>query len=178
MQPQPLTLFDMENNCIYACCDAFVITDTFSIVYFRCLSHALFYCFFYQAHPDELGALVEILKSGMVTSVLGHQYRLQSDAKCDTMGALWRILGINNSAQRVFGEFTGFSLLLTMLHSFQGDMEETNEASLVVYMKELTYLSRLMTAGVSGNTVNRMRLHSIISSHTFYDRSLNKLIMS
>ncbi|KAJ4727406.1 BEACH domain [Melia azedarach] len=122
-----------------------------------------------QAHPEELGALVEVLKGGMVTSVSGHQYELQSDAKCDTMGALWRILGVNSSSQRAFGEFTGFSLLLTMLHSFQGDAGETDESSLEVYIKEFTYLLRLMTAGVSDNTVNRMKLHSIISSQTFYD---------
>ncbi|XP_022771167.1 protein SPIRRIG-like isoform X2 [Durio zibethinus] len=76
-----------------------------------------------QSHPEELGALVEVLKSGMVTSVSGHQYKLESDAKCDTMGALWRILGVNSAAQRVFGEATGFSLLLTTLHSFQGCVE-------------------------------------------------------
>ncbi|KAF2314829.1 hypothetical protein GH714_036824 [Hevea brasiliensis] len=73
-----------------------------------------------MAHPEELGAVVEVLKSGMVTSSAGHQYRFENDAKCDTMGTLWRILGANSSAQRVFGEATGFSLLLTTLHSFQG----------------------------------------------------------
>ena len=36
---------------------------------------------FVQAHPEELGAIVEILKSGMVTSVSGSQYRLHNDAK-------------------------------------------------------------------------------------------------
>ncbi|KAL5863946.1 hypothetical protein ACOSQ3_001460 [Xanthoceras sorbifolium] len=122
-----------------------------------------------QVHPEELGALVEVLKSGMVTSISGHQYRIQSDAKCDTMGALWRILGVNNSAQRVFGEFTGFSLLLTMLHSFQSDVEDTDESSLGVYIKEFTYLLRLMTAAVCDNTVNRTKLHAIIMSQTFYD---------
>lgn len=104
-----------------------------------------------------------------MTSVSGHQYRLQSDAKCDTMGAIWRILGVNSSAQRVFGESTGFSLLLTVLHSFQGDAERAEESSLTVYIKEFTYLLRLMTAGVLDNTVNRMKLHAILSSQTFYD---------
>ncbi|KAJ6730823.1 BEIGE/BEACH-RELATED [Salix viminalis] len=122
-----------------------------------------------QAHPEELGVLVEVLKSGMVTSSVGHQYRLQSDAKCDTMGALWRILCVNTSAQRVFGEATGFSLMLTTLHSFQGDGEQTEESSLEVYMKVFTYLLRLMTAAVSDNAINRTKLHAIISSHTFYD---------
>ncbi|KAA8550818.1 hypothetical protein F0562_002502 [Nyssa sinensis] len=54
-----------------------------------------------QAHSEELCALVDVLKSGMVTSVLGSQYRLQNDAKCDTFGALWHILRVNNSAQRL-----------------------------------------------------------------------------
>lgn len=124
---------------------------------------------FYQAHPEELGALVEVLKSGMVISGAGHQYSLQNDAKCDTMGALWRILGVNNSAQRVFGEATGFSLLLTTLHSFHGDERQTAESSLEVYIKVFTYLLRLMTAGVCNNAINRTKLHAIISSHTFYD---------
>lgn len=119
--------------------------------------------------PEELGALVEVLKSGMVTSASGSQYRLQDDAKCDTFGALWRILGVNNSAQRVFGEATGFSLLLTTLHSFQNDEGYTNESSLVVYIKVFTYLLRVITAGVCDNAVNRVKLHSIISSQTFYD---------
>ncbi|KAM1169270.1 hypothetical protein ACFX19_031614 [Malus domestica] len=122
-----------------------------------------------QAHPEELGVIVEILKSGMVTSVLGSQYRLQNDAKCDTMGALWRILGVNNSAQRVFGEATGFSLLLTTLHSFQSDGEHSDQSSLEVYIKVFTYLLRLVTAGVCDNAVNRTKLHTLISSQTFYD---------
>ncbi|KAE8692066.1 transmembrane emp24 domain-containing protein p24beta3-like [Hibiscus syriacus] len=121
-----------------------------------------------QGHPEELGSLVEVLKSGMVTSDSGHQYKLQSDAKCDTMGALWRILGVNNAAQRVFGEATGFSILLTSLHSFQGD-GHSEESSLLVYIKVFTYLLRLMTAGVCGNAINRTKLHAIISSQTFYD---------
>ncbi|WCJ21601.1 Beige/BEACH domain WD domain G-beta repeat protein [Euphorbia peplus] len=122
-----------------------------------------------QAHPEELGAVVEVLKSGMVTSSAGHQYRLDNFAKCDTMGALWRIMGANSSAKRVFGETTGFSLLLTTLHSFQGDGGLTDEPSLVVHIKVFTYLLRLMTAGVCDSSVNRAKLHSIISSQTFYD---------
>lgn len=121
-----------------------------------------------QVHPEELGALVEVSKSGMVTSALGSQYRLQDDAKCDVFGALWRILGVNNSTQRVFGEATGFSLLLTTLHSFQSD-GLTNQSSLLVYTKVFTYLLRLMTVGVYDNAVNRAKLHAIISSQTFYD---------
>ncbi|XP_010270013.1 PREDICTED: protein SPIRRIG-like isoform X2 [Nelumbo nucifera] len=123
-----------------------------------------------QAHPEELGALVDVLKSGMVTSVSGSQFKLQDDAKCDTLGALWRILGVNNSAQRVFGEATGFSLLLTTLHSFQSDGEQTNgQSSLLAHMKVFTFLLRAVTAGVCGNAINRTRLHVVISSQTFYD---------
>ncbi|KAE8679627.1 WD repeat and FYVE domain-containing protein 3-like isoform X2 [Hibiscus syriacus] len=122
-----------------------------------------------QGHPEELGVLIEVLKSGMVTSVSGHQYKLQSDAKCDTMGALWRILGVNSAAQRVFGEVSGFSLLLTTLHSFLGHEGRSEESSLLDCIKEFTYLSRLMTAAVCGNAINRTKLHAIISSQTFYD---------
>ncbi|XP_052169863.1 protein SPIRRIG-like [Diospyros lotus] len=122
-----------------------------------------------QAHQEELGGLVEILKSGMVTNVSGSQYRLPSDAKCDTLGAVWRILGVNISAQRVFGEATGFSLLLTTLHSFESDGELTGQSSLVVYAKVFTHLLRVVTAAVCDNAVNRSKLHSVISSQTFYD---------
>ncbi|XP_027367665.1 protein SPIRRIG isoform X2 [Abrus precatorius] len=122
-----------------------------------------------QAHPEELGVLVEILKSGMVTSSSGSQYQLSLDAKCDTMGALWRILGVNNSAQKVFGEATGFSLLLTTLHGFQSDGGDFDQSLLHVYIKVFTYLLRVVIAGVSDNAVNRMKLHAIISSQTFFD---------
>ncbi|KAK4776809.1 hypothetical protein SAY86_005497 [Trapa natans] len=122
-----------------------------------------------QVHPDELSAIVEVLKSGMVTSVSGSQYRLESDAKCDTMGTLWRILGANNSAQRVFGEATGFSLLLTVLHDFQNEEGATDKSFVKIYMKVFTYLLRLVTAGVCDNAVNRIKLHPIISSQTFFE---------
>ncbi|KAG2402787.1 Protein SPIRRIG-like protein [Vigna angularis] len=122
-----------------------------------------------QAHPDELGTLIEILKSGMVNSASGSQYQLSLDAKCDTMGALWRILGVNNSAQKVFGDATGFSLLLTTLHGFQSDGGDSDQSSLNVYIKVFTYLLRVVTAGVSDNAVNRMKLHTILSSQTFFD---------
>ncbi|GAB4841646.1 hypothetical protein Ancab_022361 [Ancistrocladus abbreviatus] len=122
-----------------------------------------------QAHPEETGALLEVLKSGMVTSVSGPQYSVDDDAKCDIFGALWRILGINNSAQRIFGEATGFSLLLTTLNSFQRDEGPISEPALRTYIKVFTYLLRVVTAGVCDNVINRTRLHTIISSHTFCD---------
>ncbi|CAN6303589.1 unnamed protein product [Urochloa humidicola] len=123
-----------------------------------------------QAHPEEIGSLVEILKSGMVSTSSGSQFKLDNDAKCDTLGALWRILGANSSAQRVFGEATGFSLLLTTLHSFQNDSEnEETESSLQTHMKIFGFLLRAMTAAVCNNSVNRIRLHTILSSNTFYD---------
>lgn len=114
-----------------------------------------------QAYPDELGALVEASKSGMVISSSGCQYKLTDDAKCDIFGAVWRVLGANSSAQRVFGEATGFSLILTTLHGFHGDKED----GITVFM----YMLRVITAGTSNNAVNRVKLHTIISSHTFCD---------
>ncbi|CAL9186094.1 protein SPIRRIG [Musa acuminata AAA Group] len=118
-----------------------------------------------QAHPEELGALIEILKSGMVTSISGSQYKLQNEATCDILGALWRILGANNSAQRVFGDATGFSLLLTTLHSFQSIELPDIQSSMNIFC----FLMRAITAGVSNNALNRLRLHAIMSSQTFYD---------
>lgn len=103
-----------------------------------------------------------------MTSVAGSQYKLQDDAKCDILGALWRILSANVSAQRVFGEATGFSLLLTMLHGFQSDTE-SQHSSVHSHMRVFTFLLRATTAGVCNNHINRIRVHNIISSHTFYD---------
>ncbi|KAI3742627.1 hypothetical protein L1987_60316 [Smallanthus sonchifolius] len=122
-----------------------------------------------QVHSEELSSLVEISKSGMVTSALGSQYDLLDDAKCDVFGTIWRVLGANTSAQRVFGEATGFSLLLTTLHRFQGDKGQLHSSLLTVYMKVFTYLLRVTTAGVCNNAVNREKLNLILSSHSFYD---------
>lgn len=113
--------------------------------------------------------MVELSKSGMVTSALGSQYVLHNDAKCDVFGAIWRVLGANSSAQRVFGEATGFSLLLTTLHSFQGEKGQIEPSLLTVSMKGFTYLLRVTTAGVCNNAVNREKLNTILSSQTFYD---------
>lgn len=116
-----------------------------------------------------MGALVEILKSGIVTNALGSQYRLSIDAKCDIMGALQRILGTNHSARKVFGEATGFSLLLTTLHGFQSEGGDLEQPSLNVCIKVFTHLLRVVTVGVSDNAVNRVKLHEIICSQTFSD---------
>lgn len=105
----------------------------------------------------------------MVISSSGSQYKLPEDAKCDIFGAMWRILGASASAQRVFGEATGFSLILTTLHSFQGDNGLISQSSITVCMKVFTYLLHVITAGTSNNPVNRVKLHTIISSQTFYD---------
>ncbi|EOA19773.1 hypothetical protein CARUB_v10000019mg [Capsella rubella] len=122
-----------------------------------------------QVHHEELEAVIDVLKSGMVTGISGHQYKLHYEARCDTMGALWRIFGVNSSAQRVFGEATGFSLLLTTLHTFQGEEECRDESLLWVYIKLFRYLLRLMTTAACENSINRMKLHSIITSQIFYD---------
>lgn len=123
-----------------------------------------------QAHPEELGALIEVLKGSMVTSISGTQYKLQDDAKCDVLWALWRILGANISARKVFGEATGFSLLLTVLHSFQSECDTVGNQSLMALpMKVFSALLHVVTVGVSDNVVNRMKLHAIISSQTFYE---------
>jgi len=113
--------------------------------------------------------LLEVTKSGMVTSVSGSQYKLEDDAKCDMFGALWRILGANSSAQRVFGEATGLSLLLTTLHGLLSEGQQIDHSMLVIRIKVITYLLRVVTAAVCDNPVNRTKLHTVISSNTFYD---------
>lgn len=100
-----------------------------------------------------------------MTSTSGCQYKLSDDAKCEIFGAIWRILGSSSSAQRVFGEATGFSLILTTLHGFQGD----KQSSLTVCMKVFTHLLRVVTAGACKNAANRVKLHDIISSQSFCD---------
>eukprot|EP01018_Ginkgo_biloba_P003963 Gb_31352 [translate_table: standard] len=123
-----------------------------------------------QAHPEELGALIEVLKSSMVTSISGTQYKLRDDAKCDILWALWRILGGNISARRVFGDTTGFALLLTILHGFQSESETVEDQfPIESHMKVFDALLHVVTVGVSDNVVNQLRLHTIISSQTFYD---------
>ncbi|XP_010456002.1 PREDICTED: BEACH domain-containing protein A2-like isoform X2 [Camelina sativa] len=122
-----------------------------------------------QVHHEELEAVIDVLKSGMVTGISGQQCKLHYEARCDTMGALWRILGVNGSAQRVFGEATGFSLLLTTLHTFQGEEEFRDESLVMVFIILFRYLLRLMTTAACENSINRMKLHNVITSQIFYD---------
>ncbi|KAL4572014.1 hypothetical protein LXL04_018782 [Taraxacum kok-saghyz] len=126
-----------------------------------------------QAHPDELGSLIEALKSGMVITTSGSQYKLTDDAKCDIFASVWRALGANTSAQRVFGESTGFSLILTTLHSFHNKQPKSpttpTTSTKSGCMKVFTYMLRVITAGTSNNHANRTKLHATVSSHTFCD---------
>jgi len=106
----------------------------------------------------------------MVTRIFGTQYKLQDDAKCDVLWALWWILGANISAGRVFGEATGLSLLLTILHSLQSECDIVGDQSLMALpLKVFSALLHVVTVGVSENAVNRLKLHAIISSQTFYE---------
>ncbi|CAN6439603.1 unnamed protein product [Victoria cruziana] len=123
-----------------------------------------------QAYAEELGSLIEFLKSGIVTSISGLHYKLNVDAKCDILVAIWRVLGVNQSAQRVFGEATGFTLLLTMFPSLQSGAEDDDgQSPLVIHMKLFCFLLRVITAGVCNNAMNRTSLHAVISSQTFSD---------
>ncbi|CAN8248002.1 unnamed protein product [Cochlearia groenlandica] len=122
-----------------------------------------------QIHNEELEAVINVLKTGIVTGISGLQYKLHYEARCDIMGALWRIFRVNASAQRVFGDATGFSLLFSTLHTFQGEGECRDKSHLMVYIKVFKYLLRLVTSAVYENAVNRMKLHSFITCQTFYD---------
>lgn len=52
-----------------------------------------------------------------------------------------------------------------MLHGFQSSEHKDIQSS----MKVFSFLMRAITAGVCNNAVNRLRLHEIMSSQTFYE---------
>ncbi|KAG5063111.1 hypothetical protein JHK85_004294 [Glycine max] len=64
------------------------------------------FCSASWAHPEELGMLVEVLKSGMVTSASGSQYRLSLDAKCDygNIGGSWELIILLRRSMKLYPE--------------------------------------------------------------------------
>eukprot|EP00250_Pteridium_aquilinum_P018006 c23891_g1_i1 orf=987-11852(-) len=133
-----------------------------------------------QSHSEELGALIDVAKSGVVANTLGQQIKVDVETKRDVLWAMCRILGANSACKDVFGAATGFSLLFTVLHSFQAGQDAVKDTSadsssqeksslMTLYMEVFDALMNVVKAAVSGNAVNRGRLHKVISSRTFKD---------
>ncbi|KAI5063137.1 hypothetical protein GOP47_0021684 [Adiantum capillus-veneris] len=131
-----------------------------------------------QSHSEELGALIEVAKSGVVANTMGQQIKVDVETKRDVLWATFRILSVNSACKDVFGAATGFSLLFTVLHSFQAGQDLTKESStdsiseekfsmMTLYMEVFDAMMNVVKAAVSGNSVNRGRLHKVISSQTF-----------
>ncbi|MCO5567993.1 hypothetical protein L7F22_021689 [Adiantum nelumboides] len=131
-----------------------------------------------QSHSEELGALIEVAKSGVVANTMGQQIKVDVETKRDVLWAVFRILTVNSTCKDVFGAATGFSLLFTLLHSFQAGQNLAKDSSfentsqemlsmLTLYMEVFDAMMNVVKAAVSGNPVNRGRLHKVISSQTF-----------
>lgn len=102
-------------------------------------------------------------------SVSGQQYELQNDAKIDILGTLWYVIKANNTAKSFFGECTGFSLLHIILQSFHKDVELADFHSLDIHMNVFSSLLRVVTVAVCDDASNRAKLHTILSTRTFFD---------
>lgn len=133
-----------------------------------------------QSHSEELNALIDVAKSGVVANTMGQQIKVDVWTKRDVLWAVCRILGTNSACKDVFGAASGFSLLFTVLHSFQAgrelikdttsDKNNKEKSSLMaLYMEVFDALMNVVKAAVAGNAVNRGRLHKVISSQTFKD---------
>ncbi|BBN02508.1 WD repeat and FYVE domain-containing protein 3 [Marchantia polymorpha subsp. ruderalis] len=126
-----------------------------------------------QAHPEELGRLVRILKTGVATSISGRQWIVGTAAKTDIMWTVWRILSTSVATRNVFGEAKGFTLLITVFQSLkvEGNFERdlrVQDATVSQSAWELVdALMHTMISGISSSAINRIRLHESISSQTF-----------
>ena len=125
-----------------------------------------------QSHPEELGALIEVVKSGSLANSLGQQIKVDVETKKDILWAIYRILAANNTCKDVFGTATGFSILFTILYSFPTDRErsqgkENSSLLLLSHCEVFKSLINVVKEAVSNNAANRLRLHKIISSQTF-----------
>ncbi len=74
-------------------------------------------------HNEELGLLVKVVNSGIMTGSKGRQLRVELEAKEDILWVMWRVLGANPATKIVFGEAKGFSLFMLVLESIQVDEE-------------------------------------------------------
>ncbi|KAJ7563203.1 hypothetical protein O6H91_03G100400 [Diphasiastrum complanatum] len=131
-----------------------------------------------QSHPEELGALINVVNSGLVSNIYGKQWRVDNEAKGEILWAIWRILSVNFATKEVFGEAKGFTMLYGILeHSnpdqveFEDAFSSTDEALPTVptdallesLMEVFSALLHSITIAVSGSITNRVRLHELIS---------------
>ncbi len=56
-------------------------------------------------HREELGLLVKVVNSGIVTGSKGRHWRVELEAKEDILWVMWRVLGANPATKIVFGLF-------------------------------------------------------------------------
>ena len=126
-----------------------------------------------QSHSEEFSALIEMAKNG-TANLLGQQIKVDMETKRDILWAIFRILSVNTACTDVFGATTGFDLLFTVLHSFQEGLDFSVNTPLEVVRKNKSChidvfeaLINVVKAAVSGNAINRGRLHKVITSHAF-----------
>jgi hypothetical protein len=145
-------------------------------------------------HSEELGLLVKVVNSGIVTGSKGRQWRVELEAKEDILWVMWRVLGANPATKILFGEAKGFSLLLSVLESIQADEEgsrmlrrdvlfglDESQASSTVnpssslhqkpetqsHMELFTSLMHVLTVVVADMPVNCNFLHESLVSPAF-----------
>lgn len=128
-------------------------------------------------HADELKSLLKVAHSGIIHGRDGSPIVLDTEAKEDTLWAIWRILGANPTTRVIFGDGNGFGLLLSVLEGIQqrgenfiveliGD-EAAPGPNLTEHMEVLDALLHVVTVGAADNPTNRNKLHECLSSQTF-----------
>ncbi len=145
-------------------------------------------------HSEELGLLVKVVNSGIVTGSKGWHWRVELEAKEDMLWVMRRVLGANPATKIVFGEAKGFSLLLSFLESIQVDEEgsrmlrrdvlfglDESQASSTVnpssslhqkpetqsHMELFTSLMHVLTVAVADMPMNHNFLHESLVSPAF-----------
>jgi hypothetical protein len=113
--------------------------------------------------------------------MIGQEIKVDMETKRDVLWAICRILSVNNACNDVFGATAGFDLLFTVLYSFQ----DIHDSSQTLIRKNKTFhidvfeaLINVIKAAVSGNPVNRGRLHKVLSSQPFKETLCDKDLLS
>ncbi|XP_024543043.1 protein SPIRRIG [Selaginella moellendorffii] len=135
---QPLLLSDIHRTYVLRILSCLISEDTV------------------QSHPEELKALLG-------TTRAGEGQGITFKAKTDILWAVFRILCSNPAAKDVFGEGKGFTLMHTVLES----LEDFSGAEPRQRMEIVNALLHVVTVGVAGHSVNRIRLNDCVLSHAF-----------